>query len=149
MTFQKALLCCIILIVYLRGHGTVGVCGPAVAFYAMEKQLMEEQNITADKYCTEFDNKEDCKNNGEYINICNWCDQHKPVSQSTDTSVRCVTASYHWNECQRQIAPPRKERMKHKFDWDISKSAEASTDREMRDKSDYDESINRTRNYEL
>mmetsp|Transcript_11734 Transcript_11734/g.22236 ORF Transcript_11734/g.22236 Transcript_11734/m.22236 type:complete len:117 (-) Transcript_11734:2175-2525(-) len=116
----------------------------------MEKQLMEEQDITADKYCSEFDNKEDCKNNDEYNDICNWCDQHKPENQSMDTSVRCVAASYHWNECQRQIAPPRKERVKYEFNWDTSSEPTgASSDGEMRKKSDYDESVNLTRNHEL
>ena len=86
----------------------------------MEKVLMEEQNIAANEFCSKFSEKAECKND-EYT-VCNWCDEHKPESQSNDKSVRCVSAAYHWLECQRQIiAPMKKERTKHKFDWSKSK----------------------------
>lgn len=126
-----------ILFVNLGGYGSVGLCGPAVSFYAMEKRLLEEHTITADNFCSNFDNKEDCKND-EY-NVCNWCDQHKSESESTDTSVRCVSASYHWMQCQRRIAPPRKERIKHKFDWDKSKPGDTTLDGGGREESNHDE----------
>ena len=80
---------------------------------------MEELNITAEEFCSEFDEKDECKDD-EY-NVCNWCDEHKPESKSEDKSPRCVAASYHWDHCLRQIAPPKKERIKHKFEWSKSK----------------------------
>ena len=62
-----------------------------------------------------------CKSD-EY-ELCNWCDTHKPESDSEDKSIRCVPASYHWFHCERAIAPPR-ERIKHNFDWGHKKEDE-------------------------
>lgn len=117
---RRSILLCIILLVNFGGYYfCAGQCGPAVRFYASEKRLREEEQIEAKEYCSNFENKEECKTDDDY-NVCKWCEQHKSESKATDTSARCVAASYQWTECTRQLAPPRRERMKHTFDWSKS-----------------------------
>eukprot|EP00804_Cyclotella_cryptica_P022802 CCRYP_005027-RA/>CCRYP_005027-RA protein AED:0.00 eAED:0.00 QI:115/1/1/1/1/1/2/779/139 len=90
-------------------------CGPAMTFYAKEKELLQELNITPEQHCAQFHTKHSCNHDDEYT-LCKWCDTHKPDSDSENQSARCVPASYHWFHCERAIAPPR-ERIKHKFEW--------------------------------
>ena len=79
-----------------------------------EKELLKDVNMTPEQHCSQFDTKPICK--ADDYELCNWCDTHKPDSDSEDKTTRCVPASYHWFHCERVIAPPR-ERIKHKFEW--------------------------------
>ena len=88
-----------------------------------EKELLHDLNKTPEQHCSEFDSKPICK--ADEYELCNWCDTHKPDSDSNNKTERCVPASYHWFHCERAIAPPR-ERIKHKFTWGKKKDDPAN-----------------------
>eukprot|EP00956_Cyclotella_meneghiniana_P001618 scaffold1800_cov87-Cyclotella_meneghiniana.AAC.4 len=100
-------------------------CGPAMSFIAREKELLKDLSITPEQHCSQFDTKSICK--ADEYELCNWCDTHKPDSDSENKTSRCVPASYHWFHCERAIAPPR-ERIKHKFEWGKKKKDEQVAD---------------------
>ena len=89
-------------------------CFASIIRYRREKELLQDLNITPEHHCSQFNTKPICK--ADEYELCNWCDTHKPDSDSDNKTKRCVPASYHWFHCERAIAPPR-ERIKHKFTW--------------------------------